>query len=84
MTTYAIEIDNNQDENLVKDLLSRLDIRFRKMQNGIKSNEMDATDYLFSTQANKTRLLKAIENADKGENLTEINLTDFKKQLGVH
>ena len=84
MTLYAIEIDNHQDETLVKDLLSRLDIKFRKIQNGIKSNEMDATDYLFSTQANKTRLLKSLENADKGEHLTEINLTDLKKQLGVH
>jgi hypothetical protein len=84
MTIYAIEIDNNQDETLVKDFLSRLDIKFKKIQNGMKFNEMDATDYLFSTQTNKTRLLKALENADKGENLTEINLADFKKQLGVH
>lgn len=84
MTIYAIEIQNNQDETLIKDLLSRLGIKFQKVQNGTKSKEMDATDYLFSTQANKTRLLKALENADKGENLTEINLNDFKKQLGVH
>jgi hypothetical protein len=84
MTIYAIEIQNNQDENLIKDLLSRLDIKFKKIQNGAKSKEMDATDYLFSSQANKTRLLKAMSNADKGENLTEINLTEFKEQLGVH
>ena len=45
---------------------------------------MDETDYLFSTEANKKRLLKSLENADKGENLTEINLVDFKKQLGIH
>ena len=84
MTIYAIEIQNNQDETLIKDLLSRLGIKFQKVQNGTKPKEMDATDYLFSTQANKNRLLKALENADKGENLTEINLNDFKKQLGVH
>jgi hypothetical protein len=84
MTIYAIEIQNNQDENLIKDLLARLGIKFQKIQNGVKSKEMDATDYLFSSQTNKARLLKALENADKGENLTEINLNDFKEQLGVH
>jgi hypothetical protein len=45
--------------------------------------KMDETEYLFSTEANKTRLLKSLENADKSENLTEINLKDFKKQLSV-
>lgn len=84
MTIYAIEIHNNKDETLIKELLSRLDIKFQKIQNGAKSKEMDATDYLFSTQTNKARLLKALENADKGENLTEINLNDFKEQLGAH
>ena len=83
MTIYAVEIQNNQDETLIKDLLSRLGIKFKKMQNGIKLKEMDETEYLFSNQANKTRLLKALENADKGENLTEINLDDFKEQLGI-
>jgi hypothetical protein len=83
MTTYAIEIQNNQDESLIKELLSRLGIKYKKVQNITKTEVMDETDYLFSTQANKIRLLKSLENADKGENLTEINLVDFKKQLGV-
>jgi hypothetical protein len=83
MTIYAIEIQNNQDENLIKDLLVRLGIKFQKIQNGVKSKEMDASDYLFSSQTNKMRLLKALENADKGENLIEIDLDDLKKQLGV-
>jgi hypothetical protein len=43
--------------------------------------KMDETEYLFSSEANKTRLLKSLDNADKGENLIEINLKDFKKQL---
>jgi hypothetical protein len=83
MTTYAIEIQNNQDESLIKELLSRLGIKYKKVQNITKPEIMDETDYLFSSQTNKTRLLKSLENADKGENLTEINLDDFKKQLGV-
>jgi hypothetical protein len=45
--------------------------------------KMDETEYLFSSEANKTRLLKSLENADKGENLIEINLKDLKKQLSV-
>jgi hypothetical protein len=44
---------------------------------------MDETEYLFSSKANKTRLLKSLENADKNKNLIEINLKDLKKQLGV-
>jgi hypothetical protein len=83
MTTYAIEIQNNQDESLIKELLSRLGIKYKKVQNITKPEIMDETDYLFSSQTNKTRLLKSLENADKGENLTEINLDDFKKQLGI-
>jgi hypothetical protein len=48
-----------------------------------KSQKMDTTDYLFSSQANKKRLLQAIENADKGENLTEISFDDLKKQFSL-
>jgi hypothetical protein len=51
------------------------------MKKNVQPKSMDATDYLFSTEANKTRLLKALENADKGEHLTEIKLADFKKHL---
>lgn len=51
------------------------------MKKNVQPKSMDATDYLFSTQANKIRLLKALENADKGEHLTEINLEDFKNAL---
>ena len=57
MTIYAIEIQNNQDENLIKDLLARLGIKFQKIQNGVKSKEMYATEYLFSSQTNKARLV---------------------------
>jgi hypothetical protein len=53
------------------------------MKRASKAIHMDATDYLFSTQANKTRLLKALENADKEENLTEMKLQDYKNQLGL-
>lgn len=81
MTIYAIEIQNNQDETLIKDLLSRLGIKFKKVQKDMKSKKMDETDYLFSTQVNKNRLLKSLENADRGECLTEINLENFRSRI---
>jgi hypothetical protein len=59
-------------------------MKSNKIQSVLKSQTMDATDYLFSSQANKFRLLKAIENADKGESLTEIGLDDLKKQLNIN
>ncbi len=84
MTIYTIEVENNKDETLIKELLSRLGIKFEKVQKGKKTKEMDETDYLFSTETNKKRLLNSIENADKGENLTEVNLDSLKEQLGFH
>lgn len=84
MTIYTIEVENNKDETLIKELLSRLGIKFEKVQKGAKLKEMDETDYLFSTETNKKRLLNSIENADKGENLTEVNLDALKEQLGIH
>jgi hypothetical protein len=45
--------------------------------------KMDETEYLFSSEANKTRLLKSLENADNNKNLIAINLKDLKKQLSI-
>ena len=36
--------------------------------------EVDETDYLLSSAANRERLLKAIENVEKGENLIEVDI----------
>jgi predicted transposase YbfD/YdcC len=58
-------------------------MKAKKIQTISKSQKMDTTDYLFSSQANKKRLLQAIENADTGENLTEIGLDDLKKQFSL-
>ena len=35
-------------------------------------SEVDETAYLFRSEANKERLLRAVENVEKGENLIEI------------
>jgi hypothetical protein len=45
--------------------------------------KMDETEYLFSSEANKTRLLKSLKNADNNKNLIAINLKDLKKQLSI-
>jgi PHD/YefM family antitoxin component YafN of YafNO toxin-antitoxin module len=47
--------------------------------NYLEELSLNATDYLFSTEANKKHLLKAIENIENGENLIEISLEDLEK-----
>ncbi|MBW4598077.1 MAG: hypothetical protein KME29_00285 [Calothrix sp. FI2-JRJ7] len=44
-----------------------------------KKIEEDATTYLFKSEANKARLLKAIENVEKG-NLIYVDLDEFEKK----
>ncbi|WP_026103478.1 hypothetical protein [Pseudanabaena sp. PCC 6802] len=39
--------------------------------------EVDETAYLLSSEANKQRLLKAIENVSKDRNLIEVNLEEL-------
>lgn len=43
-----------------------------------KEIEEDATTYLLKSEANKARLLKAIENVEKG-NLIYVDLEEFEK-----
>jgi PHD/YefM family antitoxin component YafN of YafNO toxin-antitoxin module len=38
---------------------------------------MDETDYLLQSQANKERLLKAIQNVNRGENLVSYKTDAF-------
>jgi antitoxin YefM len=41
-------------------------------------SEVDETAYLLQTKANRDRLLKAIENVGKGENLVEAPIDDVQ------
>ncbi len=41
----------------------------------------DETEYLLNNNANSKRLLKAIDNINKGINVNEINLELLKKQI---
>jgi antitoxin YefM len=40
-------------------------------------NEDDETEYLFKSEANKNRLLTAVENIQAHKNLVEVNLEDL-------
>lgn len=40
--------------------------------------EVNETDYLLKSAANKTRLLKAIENVDSGTSLVEVSLESLE------
>jgi antitoxin YefM len=44
-------------------------------------DEMDETDYLLSSPANRKHLLEAIEHVNRGENLIEVNLDELEKAL---
>lgn len=41
-------------------------------------SELDETDYLFKSQANRNRLLSAINNVNNGKNLVEVNLSELE------
>ncbi|WP_019508223.1 hypothetical protein [Pleurocapsa sp. PCC 7319] len=40
--------------------------------------EIDETEYLLKSEANKQRLMQAVENVDKRTNLIEVNLEDLE------
>lgn len=40
--------------------------------------ELDETDYLLKSDANRLRLLTAKDNLEKGENLAEVSLQDME------
>lgn len=61
---HANELDEKFIESL-KALFGDKDIE-------IMVSEVDETAYLLRSEANKERLLKAIENFEKGENLHEM------------
>lgn len=67
--TYRINA-NDLDEKFLEGLKAT----FSNQEIEIVVYEVDETSYLFQSQANKERLLKAIQNVERGENLVEVNL----------
>ena len=66
----ASELDN--------DFLEGLKATFKDKEIEIIVYEVDETDYLLKSDANKVRLLKAIENVNNKTNLVEVNLESLE------
>jgi antitoxin YefM len=72
-TVYRLNA-NELDEKFVKSLR----VLFKDKDIEIIVNEVDETAYLLRSKANKERLLKAVENVEKGENLVETRIGDLQ------
>lgn len=71
--TYRIKA-NELDEKFIEGIKTT----FGEQEIEIVVSDMDETDYLLQSPANKERLLKAIENVKLGENLIAISLGDLE------
>ena len=76
MNTYTLPADD-----LNEAFLSML----RKSYSGKKVevtvteiNEMDETEYLLATKANREHLLRALKDVEAGKNLIELDITNFQ------
>jgi antitoxin YefM len=69
VTTYRLRA-SDLDQNFV-DALKTL---FKDKEIEIIVNEVDETAYLFRSEANKARLLQAVENINNRENLVNVDL----------
>jgi hypothetical protein len=82
MATITFEIENPNDFKLMTDLAKRLGLKIKQTKNWKPADSpMDDTDYLFSTEANKKHLLKAIEHIENGGELIEVDLDSLKRQF---
>ncbi len=79
-TTVKIDIDNPSQLETVLAFLEKLGLKAKVSKNGSTTSDIDEDTYLFSSKKNKERLLKAIDNVEKGENLIEIDLDKFVKK----
>lgn len=73
LTTYrfkASEIDQN--------FLEELKQKYGDQEIEIIVTEMSETDYLFTSEANKKRLLSALKSVEKRENLVQVSLEELE------
>jgi antitoxin YefM len=66
----ASELDSN--------FLEGLKTTFQGKEIEIIVYEVNETDYLLKSEANKTKLLKAIDNVNNKNNLVEVNLEQIE------
>ena len=72
MTTLTIHPATEDQETAIRMFLDALHVDYNA------SGEMDETDYLLSSGANKEHLKKSIEQGKKGE-VTKVDLNDIWK-----
>ncbi len=65
----ASELDGN--------FLEQIKATFGDKEIEIIVSEFDETEYLFKSEANKNKLLRAVENLKNGKSLVEVNLQDL-------
>ena len=65
----ASELDAN--------FLAKIKETFGEKEIEIVVSELDETEYLLKSEANKNRLLKAIDNIKNNQNLIEVNLDNL-------
>ncbi len=73
VTTYRLQA-SELDQNFI-DALKTL---FKDKEIEIVVSEVDETTYLFQSEANKTRLLQAVQNINNQENLIEVELDSLQ------
>jgi antitoxin YefM len=71
-TTYRLNV-NELDENFLEGLKAT----FKDKEIEIIVSEVDETEYLLKSPANKKRLLQAIENVNNNTNLVEVELENL-------
>ena len=72
-TIYRLNV-NELDEKFIQSLKAL----FVDKDIEIVVSEVDETAYLLRSKANKERLLKAVENVEKGENLVDVQIGDLQ------
>ncbi len=72
-TTYRLNADE-LDERFIQSLKALFEGRDIE----ITVSEVDETAYLFQSEANREKLLNAVENVAKGENLVEVQIGDLQ------
>jgi antitoxin YefM len=58
--------------------LDSLKAKFKDQEIEIIVNPADETDYLMASEANRTRLLKAVENIKQNSQLVEVTLEEIE------
>jgi len=64
-------------DSLDANFLAKIKETLREKEIEIVVSELDETEYLLKSEANKNRLLKAINNIKKHQNLIEVNLENL-------